>query len=200
MVIKAYCGKTLKNPTNEKNVCCIIGSEASNRLSVTPTAPPDAVQLRLASINTDGVELSWSFPQQYGDAVLSGFQLVKNGHCYGSIIPSDQSSIKITDLELGETVEFQMISLTNHPVGKYTPIEKHPDYGMDQPQRQELFERRKNASTVRSDYPACRISEILTVKYSNLVKPVVKIWTEKVTGFSAIVAFQTSKLLKISLK
>ncbi|RNA39090.1 hypothetical protein BpHYR1_016862 [Brachionus plicatilis] len=191
---KAYCGKTLKHPTDEKQVCCIVGSQPSNKLSVTPTAPPDAVQLRLASISTDGVELSWSFPQQYGDAVLSGFQLVKNGRCHGHIIPSDQSSFKVTDIELGETAEFQMISLTNHPVGKYTSIEKHPDYSMDQPQRQELFNPTVNASAVHSDYPACKISSILSVKYTNLVKPVVKIWTEKVTGFSAIVAFQTSKM------
>lgn len=147
----------------------------------------------MASISNEGVELSWSFPQIYGDAELSGFQLVKNGRCHGYIMPSDQSSIKLTDMDIGETAEFQLISLTNHPVGKYTSIEKH--CAMEQQQRQDLFNKRENGPFVRSDYPACNISSVLTVKYTNLVKPVVKIWTEKVTGFSAIVAFQTSKFL-----
>lgn len=168
----------------------MIASEPSNTLSVTPTAPPDAVSLRLTSLSTDGIEVSWSFPQQYGDALLSGFQLVRNGKCHGNIIPPDVSSVKISDIELGETINLQMISLTNHPVGKYTSLQQAPGYSMDQPQRENLL---NHVSTkfIHSEYPACKIGPVLTVKYSNLVKPVVKIWTEKVTGFSAIVAFQT---------
>lgn len=56
-------------------------------------------------------------PQQYGDAVLSGYQLMKNGSLYGSTIPADVTSMSIKDVALGETVQLQIVALTEHPVG-----------------------------------------------------------------------------------
>ena len=64
-----------------------------------------------------GIVITWEVPQQYGDAVLSGYQLLKNGTIYGSTIPPEVTSMSIKDLSLGEDVKLQIIALTEHPVG-----------------------------------------------------------------------------------
>ena len=83
--VKAYSGDKFTHPTEGPVVSCIIESELSNVLSVSPAAPPDAVKLKLVSITTDGIELTWPFPRQYGDALLTGYQMVKNGKLSGQI-------------------------------------------------------------------------------------------------------------------
>ena len=169
---------------------------------VTSTAPPDPPKLKLASISPDGIEITWQFPQQFGDALVSGFQLIKDGKCFGNIIPFDVNTYTITGVEVGETVNLQMISLTNHPIAKYTPLHDHPNYTMDQPQREDLLNgnsqlkfkpNRLRGAVIHNDYPACKPGPILCVQYTGLVKPAVRVWNEKVTGYSAMVFFQTSK-------
>ena len=64
-----------------------------------------------------GIDITWEVPQQYGDVVLSGYQLLKNGSFYGSAIPPEVTSMSIKDLSLGENVKLQIIALTEHPVG-----------------------------------------------------------------------------------
>ena len=64
-----------------------------------------------------GIDITWEVPQQYGDAVLSGYQLFKNGSLYGSTIPPGVTSMNIRDVTLGEDVKLQIIALTEHPVG-----------------------------------------------------------------------------------
>ena len=49
---------------------------------------------------------------------LQGYQMLKNGKLYGSIIPPDVSSLRIRDVSLGEKLTLQLIALTEHPVGK----------------------------------------------------------------------------------
>ena len=109
----------------------------------------------------------------------------------------------MTGVEIGETVNLQMISLTNHPVAKYTALHDHPNYTMDQPQREDLINgsqqaknklkpNRLRGSVLNSDYPACKPGPILCVQYTGIVKPATRVWSEKITGYSAIVFFQTS--------
>jgi hypothetical protein len=160
-------------------------SEASNMLSLTAAAPPEGVRLKLVAIASDGIDLSWPYPQQYGDAGLSGFQLVKNGRICGAIIPPETTLFKFTNIEVGETVDLQLISLTDHPVGKFSDTHCGPSYGQHEGDVRKI---------VHPDYPACNVGPVLTLKYTTLVKPAVKIWTEKVTGYSAMVAFKTSKM------
>jgi len=38
---------------------------------VTPTSLPGPTRLKLASISPDGIDISWAFPQQYGDAACN---------------------------------------------------------------------------------------------------------------------------------
>ena len=52
------------------------------------------------------------------DVSLQGYQMLKNGKLYGSIIPPDVSSLRIRDVSLGEKLTLQLIALTEHPVGK----------------------------------------------------------------------------------
>lgn len=201
-MVQSYAGERLTHPVDTPFVSCLIASELSNVLSITPSAPPEPVRLRVAALCSDGIEVTWPFPQQYGDAVVSGFQLVRNGRCHGDIIPYDCSVYKLTDVELGQTVSLQIIALTNHPVGKYTALHDHPNYTMDQPQREELvnsgFARSKSTIGFHPEYPACRPGPVLSLKFTGIVKPPVKVWTEKVTGYSALVFYQTS-IFKIFL-
>jgi hypothetical protein len=50
--------------------------------------------------------------------LLQGYQMLKNGKLYGSIIPPDVNSLRIRDVSLGEKLTLQLIALTEHPVGK----------------------------------------------------------------------------------
>ena len=204
VTVQSVCGEKITHPVDNPVISCLVESELSNNLQCTPTAPPSPVPLRLASINTDGIEVTWSFPQQYGDATVSGYQLVRDGRIYGEIIPADVNLYTLNDIAIGDTVRLQIISLTNHPVGKYTPLHEHPNYTMDQPQRElitngvpnesRMLPKKRNTD-INFDYPACKPGPELVVNYTSLVKPAVRVWTEKVTGYSAMVIYQTSNLL-----
>ena len=49
---------------------------------------------------------------------LQGYQMLKNGKLYGSIIPPEVSSLRVRDVTLGDKIELQLIALTEHPVGR----------------------------------------------------------------------------------
>ena len=51
---------------------------------------------------------------------------------------------------------------------------------------------KRKSTDIHPTYPACVAGPELTINYTELVKPAVRVWTEKVTGFTALVAFQTS--------
>jgi hypothetical protein len=65
----------MRLPAELRQVSCLIASELSSELFATPTAPPEPVGLRLAGLHLDGIDVTWSFPQQYGDATVSVFRL-----------------------------------------------------------------------------------------------------------------------------
>ncbi len=131
--------------------------------------------------------------------------MIRNGRCYGNIIPSEVSTFRICDIDIGETVTMQIICLTNHPVGKYTALHNHPDYTMDQPQREFVSNCEDISKTgginkitdINHSYPACKPGPALSVKFTSIVKPAIKVWTERITGYTATVFFQTSKFCLI---
>ncbi len=199
-MVQAFSGERVTYPTEGPKVSCIVGSEYSNDLSVTAAAPPGPTRVKLAALHTDGIDITWNFPEQYGDAVCSGFQLVKNNKCYGSILPPEVNTSRVDGLEFGDLVNLQVISLTNHPVGKYSAVQNHPDYTMDQPQREfitngneDAQDSQKSMSNMLQSYPGCFPGPALSVKFTGFVKPAAKVWTERVTGYSAMVIFETSK-------
>jgi hypothetical protein len=110
--------------------------------------------------------------------------MVKNGKLSGPIIPPETSLYKFNNVEIGETLDLQLISLTNHPIAKYTEMHNNP-----------ALIREEAKKIIHPDYPNCKVGPILTIKYNELVKPAIKIWTEKVTGYSAMVAYKTSNSL-----
>ena len=59
--------------------------------------------------------------------------MLKNGKLYGSIIPPDVNSLRISDVSLGEKLNLQLIALTEHPVGKETrqSLDLEKDSGVD---------------------------------------------------------------------
>jgi hypothetical protein len=65
------CGQRIQLPSEDDTIFSLIASDASNVLSVTPTAPPLSPPLRLESIHPDGIDVTWIAPQQYGEAAIS---------------------------------------------------------------------------------------------------------------------------------
>jgi hypothetical protein len=71
---------------------------------------------------------------------------------------------------------------------------------MDQPQREfitngneDAQDSQKSLSNMLQSYPGCLPGPALSVKFTGFVKPATKVWTERVTGYSAMVIFETSK-------
>ena len=125
--------------------------------------------------------------------------MVKNNKCYGTILPPETNTSRINDMEIGDLINLQVISLTNHPVGKYSAVQNHPDYTMDQPQREFITngddgkDSRRSLSNMLQSYPGCVPGPALSVKFTGFVKPATKLWTERVTGYNAMAIFETSK-------
>ena len=122
--------------------------------------------------------------------------MVKNSKIYGNVIPPEVNTFRISDVDIGETITLQLICLTNHPIGKYTALHNHPDYTMDQPQREFISngndDKTNKVTDIHHSYPACQPGPALSVKFTHLVKPAVKVWSERVTGHTATLFFQTS--------
>lgn len=59
--------------------------------------------------------------------VGQGYQLMKDGKLYGSIMPPDVHSLRIKDVNLGDRVELQILALTDHPVGRQESKSKGED-------------------------------------------------------------------------
>ena len=106
---------------------------------------------------------------------------MKDGGCYGNIIAPRETTTLVGDCEVGETVRLQMISLTNHPCGKYVPYQDSMRLTKEQFEKDEV---------VHLDYPACKPGPMLIVQFTNLVKPATKIWSENVTAHSAMIIYQ----------
>lgn len=68
VMVQTFGGERISSPTENSKVSCIIESEFSNYLPVTPTSLPGPARLKLAAISPDGIDITWAFPQQYGDA------------------------------------------------------------------------------------------------------------------------------------
>ncbi|XP_063446523.1 uncharacterized protein LOC134726026 isoform X8 [Mytilus trossulus] len=115
--VKAIAGFNRVDP-DSSHVFSLSDSPMSNSLPVSAPAAPKSPKLMLEGLHTDGIDVSWQAPQQFGDASISGYQMLKNGKLYGSIIPSDVNSLRIRDITLGEKIQLQLIALTDHPVGK----------------------------------------------------------------------------------
>ncbi|XP_012935394.1 uncharacterized protein LOC101845075 isoform X2 [Aplysia californica] len=115
--VKTVAGERRIDPQSQ-HIYCLSESPMSNIVPVMAPAAPKSPKLRLEGLHPDGIDVTWQVPQQCGDAYISGYQMLKNGKLYGSIIPPDVNSLRIRDVTLGEKIELQLIALTEHPVGK----------------------------------------------------------------------------------
>lgn len=115
ITVRSVAGQ--KKPEGD-TVYILCQSKLSNTLPVTCSAPPSSPHINIEGMTPQGIYITWEVPQQYGDAKLSGYQLLKNDTLYGSTIPPDVNSMHIKDLTLGEKVKLQIIALTEHPAGK----------------------------------------------------------------------------------
>lgn len=118
-----------------------------------------------------------------------------NGNPLNKILPADATRTTIKDANLGETVNLQIMALTNHPCGQYSTNQEHPNYNMDYALLNgnsnndlEILSVIKNAK-----YTACKPGPSLIVQYNDLVLPAINIKFEKITGHSCIITWEQSK-------
>ncbi|KAL5013163.1 hypothetical protein ScPMuIL_007433 [Solemya velum] len=181
--VKAIAGYKRIDP-DAQHVFCLSDSAMSNTVPVMAPAAPKSPKLRLEGLHPEGLDVTWQIPQQCGDAAISGYQMLKNGKLYGSIIPAEVNNLRIRDISLGEKVSLQLIALTEHPVGKFDkPSVDSGVGGSSQPgdKTADMFMGEK--------YSGCKPGAKLVIHYTGLVQPPTQIWCEQVTGHSALIVW-----------
>ena len=73
-------------------VYCMCEGPSSAPLAVTSTAPPLSPELRVEAMTREGLQLTWTAPQQFGEACVCGYQLLMDGQPYGGMVPTDVTS------------------------------------------------------------------------------------------------------------
>ncbi|XP_064633270.1 uncharacterized protein LOC135491376 [Lineus longissimus] len=188
VTVKSVAGQ-LKIDPNTDHVNCLSESDHSNSVQITCPAPPMSPMIRIESMTTEGIDITWQTPQQFGDAQISGYQILKNGKLYGSTVPPDVQSLRIKDVELGEKVSLQLVALTEHPVGRHGQrdgmMSLDGDSGIDGSNPPDD----KAHPEFGDKYAACKAGPKLTFRYTGLVQPPSRVWSEKVTGHSAIIVW-----------
>ncbi|KAK6175730.1 hypothetical protein SNE40_014123 [Patella caerulea] len=163
----------------------------SNIVTVRAPAAPMSPKLRLEGLHPQGVDVTWQVPQQFGDAVISGYQMLKNGKLYGAIIPPDVNSLKIKDINLGEKLDLQLIALTEHPVGKNDKSSAgsgfygEKDSGIGSSNNPDA----KGDVLMGERYSGCKPGPKLGIHYTGLVQPPSQVACERVTGHSALIVW-----------
>ncbi|KAK6994911.1 fibronectin, partial [Biomphalaria glabrata] len=179
--VKAVAGERIIDQ-KAQHIYCLSESPMSNIIPVMAPAAPRSPKLRLEGLHPEGIDVTWQIPQQLGDAFISGYQMLKNGKLYGSIIPPDVNSLSIRDVILGEKIELQLIALTEHPVGK---SEGSKDSGRGTSSQEE-----KTPDIFTGDhYAGCKPGPKLVVHYTGLVSPPSEVWCEKATGHSLLIVW-----------
>ncbi|ESO91438.1 hypothetical protein LOTGIDRAFT_153880 [Lottia gigantea] len=183
--VKSVCGQRDVDKETQ-HVYCLSDSPMSNIVTVRAPAAPKSPTLRLEGLHPDGIDVTWQVPQQFGDASISGYQMLKDNKLYGAVIPPDVNSLKIKDMSLGEKVNLQLIALTEHPVGKTDgSLAGDKDSGL-------------GGSTIPDDkrdifmgerYSGCKPGPKLSIHYTGLVQAPTEVRCEKVTGHSALIVW-----------
>ena len=167
---------------------CQIESRESNSLQKKAFLPPKGTPARIERMHPDGIDIVWdSIPtttdeQQLtvsdknthskGETVLfQGYQVLRNGRAVGKVIPVDQRRAAIRGLQLGNHYSLQVVPLT-----RLSTIEEGEEYD---PERHGHF------------LPGPR----LEVDFRDLVDVPSKIWTESITGRSAMICWSPRKSL-----
>ncbi|XP_052779768.1 uncharacterized protein LOC128217013 isoform X4 [Mya arenaria] len=178
--VKAISGFKRVDP-DAQHVFSMSEGPMSNVINVMAPAAPKSPKLRLEGLTPEGIDVTWQVPQQHGDATISGYQMLKNGKLYGSIIPSEVNSLRIRDISLGEKVSLQLIALTDHPVGKVDGQKGGMEKTGEQGEHTDVF--------LGERYAGCRPGAKLVVHYTGLVCPPSQVWCERVTGHSALIVW-----------
>ncbi|CAD5112727.1 DgyrCDS1945 [Dimorphilus gyrociliatus] len=190
LVVRAYAGEKINSGQQVNSVYCLAESDDTNMIQVTCSAPPESPTLHIMSMDVDGIDVGWEMPQQYGDAAVSGFQMIKDDRFYGEIMPSDVYSMRIQEgIHLGDRITLQILALTDHPVGRETDAAPSSQDAISSiPENDigllELY--------IGGRYKACKLGPKLTIWYTGLVSPPIKVHAENVTGHSAVIAWKIS--------
>nr|XP_034305803.1 uncharacterized protein LOC105321045 isoform X1 [Crassostrea gigas] len=210
--VKSMTGQKQVDP-DQLHIFCLSESSFSNTIPVQAPAAPKSPELRLESMTPQGIRVTWLAPQQYGEAEISGYRLLKNGKLYGHVMGPEVNAVDITGISLGDKVVLQLVALTNHPVGKLERalLEIEKDDSPRQQARltgtdQKVFTLTKGVKTkgwtktestnkledllLGEKYAGCRPGPKLTVHYTGLVKAPDDVWLEQVTGHSALVVWK----------
>ena len=105
--VQAYAGQRKGEPGSEQ-VYCIAESEMSNTIPVMCPAPPSSPSLRLEGMHSDGIDVTWEMPQQFGDAAVSVSavkQTIWSGENYTVMHNIDRNTAVLPKYEWGQDCE-----------------------------------------------------------------------------------------------
>ena len=187
IVVRGVAGEEPVDQSEGKTpliVSCPVISDASNMLVCSPPAPPLSPRLRVENMSILGIDLAWDPPSQQSLVPVTGFQVIKNNKVYGTSLPSECGSIRIREVTLGETVELQLISLTDHPVGGGSITSaRRSDSGVYS----------NHAEHVNVEKPA---GSKIIVQFTRLIMPPARVWMEKINGRNAVVCWSHACISK----
>ena len=111
---------------------------------------------------------------------------------------SEATRTTLKNIRLGDTVNLQIMALTNHPCGQFSMDQYHPNYNHEFAVFTESVSSNKKEFTSvikNSRYSACKPGPSLIVSYSNLVYRPIDIKVEKITGHSSILSWEIGKFM-----
>lgn len=145
---------------------------------------------------------------------FQGYQILKNGEAYGTMLPADVTELQIHDVNLGDQLTLQIIALkicqkvtSSEKDNEYRDSEEKmktgDKYGFQYSKFLKYFYIDKCACTLFSflytgaagleAYKNSEVGAQLSVHFTDLAQPPSKVWCEKVTGHSALIVWKKGK-------
>ncbi|CAF1469981.1 unnamed protein product, partial [Adineta ricciae] len=147
---------------------CEIESNSSNELRLKCAVPPKGTVPRIERMHSNGVDIIWEAPEEYGDVKLTGYQILNNGRSIGKALPVDRRRASISDLEPGQRYSLQVVPITDQPGGVL--FRKGEEYDADR----------------HGHYLP---SEKLEIDFTDIVQLPKQVWEEQIAGRSALICW-----------
>ncbi|XP_075241058.1 uncharacterized protein LOC142336253 isoform X3 [Convolutriloba macropyga] len=211
--VQTHAGTNEVSRTGSFGVCEII-SEESNSVYFTPCAPPIPGTLTAKCFYQGGFQMQWEDPQEFGDAHVSGYQLIKDGQPYGPVLSSSARVGCIDEAVPGSFYRIQLVALCEHQICRKPFIIQgftSTQYFMkvNSSAKLETAEQRKLQGLVAetkkiqqqtkpiAGYEGCLPGYSVVVPYRGLVHPPQNIKIVDVKGSSAVVQWSLWSLAKM---
>lgn len=183
--VKSVCGQK-HTDLGSSHVCLMSDSVPSNMLWIRAPTDPKSPKLFIKKMSPEGIDIGW-VSQQNAENNIAGYQILKNGEAYGTMLPADVTELQIHDVNLGDQLTLQIIALKI--CQKVTSSEKDNEY-------RDSEEKMKTGTAGLEAYKNSEVGAQLSVHFTDLAQPPSKVWCEKVTGHSALIVWKKEEKLK----